>query len=378
MSVISILLIIPPGLIVLLHLVMYGGIFVGRRRERRLESIGASLSATVVVPARNEERLLPNLLKTLDEQSETDFAIVLVDDRSVDATGEIMDRYASQNQRARVIHLEEVENIGNPKLYALIKGAELAKGDIVLFTDADCEVPKSWIEEMGRSFREESVGLVLGPIETHRNEQPVSTFHCFDHIFKYAYTAGCTGINQATGGFGNNLAVRRVALEEVGGLEAIEVSVTEDAALVAEIRQKTIWQIRARFDRSATVLTAPQPDLRALTMQEIRWHSGGLFSADLTSRLSYRFIMFYLTVSVVAIPIAVFVPLLFIFPIVSFSTMFLVAAYSGICTRQPWRKYWDRLVPLVLIAMFYNSYLTVRAISKPDLVWKGEHLGFKQ
>ena len=289
-----------------------------------------------------------------------------------------MDRYASANKRARVIHLEQVENIGNPKLFALIKGTELADGDIVLFTDADCEVPTTWIEEMTRSFSEEKVGLVLGPIETHRNDASVSTFHCFDHVFKYAYTAGCTGINQATGGFGNNLAIRRTVLEEIGGLESIEVSVTEDAALVSGVRQKTDWRIRARFDRSATVQTAPQSDLRALTMQEVRWHSGGLFSADLTSRISYRFIMFYLTASVVVIPISIFVPLLFLLPIVSFSTMFSIAALSGFATRQPWRKYWDRLVPLVLVSMVYNAYLTIRAISKPDLVWKGEHLGFRQ
>ena len=364
---------IPAIFIVLLHLGLYIGIFVIRRREMKLVSSPEPVSATVVVPARNEARLLPKLFASLDQQSSSDFAIILVDDRSSDGTGVEMDRYAEQNARVTVVHLDDVEEIGNPKLYALIRGVELVETDVALFTDADCTVPKGWVEEMKKSFSEREAGVVLGPIETRRYGTIISEFHNFDHVFKYAYTAGCVGINQATGGFGNNLGLRKAALDEIGGMDAIEVSVTEDAALVSTVRKYANWKILARFDRSITVTTEPQANIQALTAQEVRWHTGGLYSSDLMSRLSYRFIMFFLTASVIAIPVVFFVPIIAILPAVSFITMSLIAILSGACTRQT-ARYFLNLLPFVFVSMVYNSFLTLRAMSKPTLVWKGEPL----
>lgn len=372
---VAIIFAVPAGVIAILHLVMYVGLFRAKVRERRIGRDETSLpSACVVVPARDEERLLPRLLASLEAQVDP-CSIVLVDDRSSDATGRMMDEFGRKHpEQVTVIHITETVDIGNHKLYALIQGVAHANADCILFTDADCVAPPSWVGGMRATFRDASVGLVLGPIETIRNGTLLSLFHSFDHVFKYSYNAGCTGIDQATGGFGNNLAVRRSALDEIGGLDSIEVSVTEDAALVTAVRERTDFRIISRFQRPVTIRTEPQPDFRTLTEQEVRWHTGGLFSPDAVSRLSYRFIMFYLTASILAIPFAPIVPILTILPAVSFFTMSGMAVLAGIFTRQPFSEYWRALLPYVIAEMFYDSFLTIKAMCRPVLIWKGERV----
>ena len=368
------------GAIVLAHLVMYAGLLASavmeRRGQRRVNH--ADLTVSVVVPARDEEKLLKRLLDSLNAQTRKEFQVILVNDRSIDSTGKIMADFARENSNATVLTLTEEPSVGNPKLNALIAGVKVTNGDILMFTDADCIAPPEWVEEISGRFKDERLGVILGPIETCKNHTLLSTFHAFDHAFKYSYTAGCAGIGIPTGGFGNNLSVRKRAVEEIGGLEAIEVTSTEDAALISRIRAMTPLKTRALFSRKVTVLTEPQSSWKALTEQEIRWHTGGLFSPDLQTRFGYSFIMIYLTVSVLAIPVCFFVPALSVLPIVSLVTMSLMAVVSGFFTSQPLLSYWLALIPFIILSMGYNSFLTIKALLKPKLFWKGTRLDFSK
>ncbi|MBN1685663.1 MAG: glycosyltransferase [Spirochaetales bacterium] len=380
LTVVIVVCCIAAGAIVLAHLVMYVGLIAtavqGRLGERRANA--TALSVTVVVPARNEERLLPRLLASLDAQTRKDFQVVLVNDRSTDRTGDIMTAYAQSNPQTTVVTITRTPSIGNHKLNALIAGVARSQSDVLMFTDADCVAPPEWVARISACFKDENIGVVLAPIETVKTGSPLSVFHAFDHIFKYSYTAGCSGVGMPTGGFGNNLAVRRKTVDEIGGLASIDVTSTEDAALISRIRAVTSMKARALFSRAVTVLTEPQESWKALTAQELRWHTGGLFSPDLQTRISYSFIMFYLSISVVISPACFFVPALSILPAVSFVTMSLMAVITGLFTSQPLVSYWLLLVPFIILSMGYNSYLTVRALFKPKLVWKGNLLDFSQ
>lgn len=376
--IVAVVCCLAGGVIVLAHLVLYSGLVVAAVKERpfRRSPRHSGLSVAVVVPARNEETLLGRLLESLDAQTRKDFNIILVNDRSTDKTGVIMDDYARRNRQAKVVTITEEPQIGNHKLNALIAGVAEANSDILMFTDADCIAPPGWIERISAWFEDEKTGVVLGPIETVKNRRFLSTFHAFDHIFKYSYTAGCAGIGMPTGGFGNNLAVRRSTVDEIGGLGSIDVTSTEDAALISKIRAETSMNIHALYSRRVTVLTEPQKSWKALTTQELRWHTGGLFSPDLQTRLGYSFIMLYLTISVLAIPVCFLIPIVSILPIVSFVTMSLMAVFTGLFTSQPPISYWMLLVPFIILEMGYDSYLTIRALAKPKLTWKGSLLDF--
>ena len=331
-----------------------------------------SPSITVVIPARNEEANLPRLFASLERQSCSDFSMVFVDDRSTDRTPALFTDWAARHPgRVRLVRIDEPPDGKNPKQRALGAGCAGVATEVILFTDADCTVPERWVEETSRCYLDSRVGLVIGAITTRQDRGAVSRFHAFDHLFKYGYTAGTVGIGMPTGGFGNNLSIRTAALRDVGGFESLGFSTTEDAALIAAIRTRTRWRVCALFDRATLVVTEPLANLAEVAAQEVRWHVGGLFSDDLSTRLSYGYLMLYLTASVVAAPFIPLYPVLGMLTATSFVTMGIVALLSGLRTRQSFRRYWLCFVPNLLFTMLFNSYLTVRALVSRRVTWKG-------
>ncbi|PJE94257.1 glycosyl transferase [Streptomyces carminius] len=88
---------------------------------------------TLVVPAYKVQGYLGACLDSVLAQDFDDFEIVAVDDCSPDDSGAILDRYAAQDSRVRVLHLPENVGLGR----ARNAGLREARGDYVLFLDSD-------------------------------------------------------------------------------------------------------------------------------------------------------------------------------------------------------------------------------------------------
>jgi len=114
----------------------------GMRKIRKLidlspEYDGQWPRVSVIVAARNEERDIETGLRSLLQLDYEDLEILVVNDRSTDRTGEILDRIADEYPRLRVIHLSEIPDGWLGKNHALYHGATIATGQLILFTDAD-------------------------------------------------------------------------------------------------------------------------------------------------------------------------------------------------------------------------------------------------
>mgnify|MGYP001026925686 CR=1 FL=1 len=92
---------------------------------------------SVIVAARNEERNIREALQSLLGLEYPDYQLIVVDDRSEDATGTILDRMAGADRRLKVIHLDTLPAGWLGKNHALWTGSRQADGEILLFTDAD-------------------------------------------------------------------------------------------------------------------------------------------------------------------------------------------------------------------------------------------------
>jgi len=92
---------------------------------------------SVIVPACNEERSIETAVRSLLRQDYPRLELVLVNDRSVDATPAIMDRLANEFPQVKVIQIHHLPNGWLGKNHALWTGARHSSGDLLLFTDAD-------------------------------------------------------------------------------------------------------------------------------------------------------------------------------------------------------------------------------------------------
>lgn len=110
----------------------------GMTRLVDVEPVGKPApSLSVVVAARNEERKIEEAMRSLLAQDYRDLELIVVDDRSSDATGEIIDGLAATHRALRPVHIASLPAGWLGKLHALQAGAELATGEILLFADAD-------------------------------------------------------------------------------------------------------------------------------------------------------------------------------------------------------------------------------------------------
>lgn len=110
---------------------------------------------SVVIAARNEERAIENALGSVLGQRYPDLEVIVVDDRSTDATGAILDRMSIGHPRLHVVHVETLPPGWLGKNHAMHAAAAAATGEWILFTDADVVLaPRAIARAVGFARRE--------------------------------------------------------------------------------------------------------------------------------------------------------------------------------------------------------------------------------
>ncbi len=115
---------------------------------------------SIIVPAYNAVRTLPACLNALLRQTQPSNEIILVNDGSMDQTMEVAQTYG----------VKVLEQTHQGPAAARNLGLKHAQGDIILFTDADCEPTPSWIAEMVHPFMDPQVVGVKGSYLSSQQE----------------------------------------------------------------------------------------------------------------------------------------------------------------------------------------------------------------
>lgn len=92
---------------------------------------------SVILPARNEEEFIGKCLDSLIDQDYTNYEIIVIDDSSDDATGNIISEYAKKNHKIIPVRAQKKPDGWMGKNWACMEGYKKATGELLLFTDAD-------------------------------------------------------------------------------------------------------------------------------------------------------------------------------------------------------------------------------------------------
>ena len=121
-------------------------------------------SLSVVIAACNEVETLETAIQSLLAQDYSGLEIVIVEDRSTDGTGDLVERLAASSERIKAIHITDLPTGWLGKVNALRRGLDIANGKYILFSDADVHFSPSCLKAaMKLVITEELDHLTLFP-----------------------------------------------------------------------------------------------------------------------------------------------------------------------------------------------------------------------
>jgi 1,2-diacylglycerol 3-beta-glucosyltransferase len=321
----------------------------------------------IIIAARNEEARIGNCLGSLLRLTYPSnlLKIVIVDDGSHDRTAEIIQQYADQSPCVRLMKSTPSRDHLKGKANAITQAIEATSGEIILMTDADCEVPPQWIENTVRYYDDDSIGIVAG-FTSLKGTSLFERMQALDWLVLFSVASGVNRLGFPVTAVGTNLSVRRRAYEAVGGYRKIPFSVTEDYALFHAVTHGGEFKARFPRDPGTLVESYPCPTIPDLYRQKKRWFTGGK-GMDVASMsifaLTYVFTL-ALIVGACIEPSSLLFPLL----IKLASDMFLsLVAASGFGRI-------DTLFAFPFYVLYYSFYVVVYpplVLFTSGIVWKG-------
>ena len=258
---------------------------------------------SVIIAARNEEKNISKLLIYLINQSYPSdrYEIIVADDGSEDNTKEIVQSFEKNQDNLHYLKIEDRENYVSPKKNALQKAIEKSRGELLLFTDADCFVGKNWIASMVENF-EKNVDMVCGFSKTKINDWDkrgfVQKFEHFDFLVMFFAAAGAISSGKYFSCSGQNIAYRKSVFNEIGGFSGIMHIQSGDDVNLLQLFRKAGKKAVFSFGYSSFVYTQPIDSFFSLINQRSRWASNFKYQFDLNPEffvyLSGVFLITYL------------------------------------------------------------------------------------
>ena len=180
---------------------------------------------SIVVCTRNGDHTLPACLKSLTGQNYPDYEVIVIDDGSRDATAETTRRFEQ-------VRYQFQEHAGLSIARNL--GAQIATGSVIAYTDDDCMAHPDWLVHLGHAFEDESIAAAGGPnipppprnhIERVVAAAPGAPAHVLLDDIEAEHLPGC------------NLAIRKEALDKIGGFRAEFTTAGDDVDVCWRLRE---------------------------------------------------------------------------------------------------------------------------------------------
>lgn len=220
-----------------LAIVLTAAIWFVLGRPRYLAIPGGNLPETseisIVIPARNEEHNIASLLSSIRQQSLAPMEIIVVDDGSTDDTAEV-----ARSKGARVITAEPLPDGWMGKPWACQQGADCAKGNWLLFLDADLLLKQNALLSLSSLSEDESHVYSVCPY--HEIKRPYEELSAF---FNTLMLAGINAFSSSKSAardsalFGQCMLISRAHYEQANGHHSVKAKTLENFHLAKKLKE---------------------------------------------------------------------------------------------------------------------------------------------
>ena len=272
-----------------------------------------NVKASVLIAARNEEKNIGNLLKSLYNQtfSKELFEVIIIDDHSEDETISVVENFLKEHKD---INLKFFKAEKEGKKHAISQALHLAENELILVTDADCFLKETWIESIVNFYKEENCKMILAPVLLSPAETFFEKIQVLEHLSLIGSTAGSAAIGFPVMCNGANMAYKRLAALEVEKQRKDFNIPSGDDMFLMEYFIKNYGAENVKFllSKTAIVKTNTCKNISEFFRQRRRWVSK---TKSYTSWkiLSTAFVVLFFNLSIISLLVsALFSPTLLI------------------------------------------------------------------
>jgi len=337
----------------------------------RKESSAHFLS--IIIPFRNEEvnlfALVESLLK-LDYPKEK-FEVLLINDHSTDDSlnraRQLSDNYPN---------IKIVTPPSNGKKNAIAYGVEISNGEIIVTTDADCEVPKEWLASINNQFQNRSICMVVGAVRVKSDNSFFSKLQAMEFSSLIGSAASSLSLGFPTMANGANLSYRKHAFVQVNGYDGnTQIASGDDEFLMRKvIKEFGVPSLKFLKDSNAVVTTGAQKSIADFLIQRIRWAGKWRHNSDFIIVVLSIFILLFQTTCLAALGSLFFVQTNSLMLVLIIAKIFLEGLFLFFVSRFLKQKFYSHA--FFLLQILYPVYVIVVGILS-NLVrvsWKGRSI----
>jgi len=195
---------------------------------------------SVIVPARNEEKLISKCLDSLLNQDYQNYEIVVIDDSSEDSTGQIIKKYAEKHSKIIHVSARPKPEDWMGKNWACMEGFKKATGELLLCTDSDTK------------YSQNVISLAVAHLESTKIDAltVIPKMLCLDNWTKITLPMLSTFLHtrfsalrvndpsKKTGYFfGSFFIIKKAVYEAIGTHEGVKHEIIEDGALGKKVKE---------------------------------------------------------------------------------------------------------------------------------------------
>jgi len=226
---------------------------IGSRKIFFLRDISAttatSPSVSIIVAARNEQRNIRAALQSLLDLDYPQLQLIIVNDRSDDNTGVILDQMAACDPRLAIVHVSNLPCGWLGKNHALWVGSQQASGELLLFTDADVMMTPDTLARATSYLQQHSIDHLAATPEARMPSVFLNMFGATFGLFFGMFTRPWKAADPKSAchiGIGAFNLVRAEAYHQVGGHKTIALRPDDDLKLgkiikKAGFRQRLVY-----------------------------------------------------------------------------------------------------------------------------------------
>ena len=229
---------------------------------------------SVLIAARNEEKNIEKLLQTIYNQTfpKELYEVIIVDDHSEDDTRIKVNNFINNHKN---INIRLLEATSEGKKKAISQALHNAENELIMVTDADCELNSEWIETVVAFYQDKKCKMILAPVLLSPANNLFEKMQVLEHLSLIASTAGSANIGFPVMCNGANMAYERISALEVEKLRHdFNITSGDDMFLLEQfVKKYGSKNVKFLLNKSAIVKTKTCKTIKEFIRQRRRWVS---------------------------------------------------------------------------------------------------------